>query len=766
MAYWRRFLEVSTMKRNPCLLFSILFILFSLIPAVYPDTPKANAGGEVFATRYIRIGHIAPSTRVELDASGSYDPGGEPLNYSWTLSPPAGSNAQLYDSDSATPSFYADLQGEYTVQLLVSHGSFESPPDTITIEAVHRDVETINWGNPYFDGGFDIDCLTPEIAMNDAGVVVEVHEGLGSRLYYRVGVRQQGGAIDWGDITRYNEGHFPSVAINNEGIVVEAHQAANWDPFHDYLYYLVGEVDEDTKTITFLPSERYTEGFTPSIAVNDDSVVVAVHSAKLDLNVSQLYYKVGTILDNGKINFGDSKHYNNGWLPSISINNHGFIVEAHQELDVIDGDLHSSLGKVLPDEERIAFNGSKRYSEGYMPSIAINDDGMVAEVHSGKFLTDLYYKLGTCDGITLDWHDAESYAVGGLTPSVALNNNYEFLEIDYYLSISGEDGLNGLLYHSTSDFMPARNSRNWMTLTPSVQCRTLKDAYLPGTHDSAAYDFVDGFYSPNYVVALEVIATLLRNAGLPFFSDQVEASVQAMAQAQDKPVLEQLNSGIRFLDLRIYMHIPPHAPYDKWGNFYVHHSAVGRELWEILDDIRLYMESVEGENELLVIQGWVNSQSLEIYDHHRLLAGIQERLGSYLYKRDVGFVDETQIETLMQTPIRDIVKDGSKIVFVYKDSGDGFLELIGESHPEMARLFWPPLDFNKWPNSNRISKVDLNQSEALLCFLSEYCENDECDDEMAKNKLCDQNICPGESECCYKEDVLTCEYGYNCAPPL
>ena len=74
-----------------------------------------------------------------LDGSGSSDANGNPLTYSWqVISAPSlnGGELQLTGSDTATPSFDAELVGDYTFGLIVNDGTDDSVESQVTITVV------------------------------------------------------------------------------------------------------------------------------------------------------------------------------------------------------------------------------------------------------------------------------------------------------------------------------------------------------------------------------------------------------------------------------------------------------------------------------------------------------------------------------------------------------------------------------------------------------------------------------------------------------
>ena len=89
--------------------------------------PVANAGPDQTVTA---------GQQVTLDGSGSSDPNGDPLTYSWCLKGrPVGSTATLSGANTAHPTFTPDVAGSYVFCLTVSDGTATSASDTVVVEA-------------------------------------------------------------------------------------------------------------------------------------------------------------------------------------------------------------------------------------------------------------------------------------------------------------------------------------------------------------------------------------------------------------------------------------------------------------------------------------------------------------------------------------------------------------------------------------------------------------------------------------------------------
>ncbi len=101
------------------------------------------------------------SDLVTLDGTGSSDPEADPITYNWAFtSKPASSTATLTNPTTDSPSFTADVQGYYVIELIVDDGKVSSA-DTVTVRA----------GNiPDADAGNDQNVTTGTLVTLDGSV--------------------------------------------------------------------------------------------------------------------------------------------------------------------------------------------------------------------------------------------------------------------------------------------------------------------------------------------------------------------------------------------------------------------------------------------------------------------------------------------------------------------------------------------------------------------------------------------------------------------
>jgi hypothetical protein len=126
----------GTLKMGKSKLIGIVAFLTILLPVILMgcgdtdenDKPVANAGSDVTAL----VGET-----VTLDGSASYDPDGDPIQYTWAFeSVPQDSNATISNPFSVTPTFIVDKEGDYVVSLVVFDGIESGDPDTVTVTGI------------------------------------------------------------------------------------------------------------------------------------------------------------------------------------------------------------------------------------------------------------------------------------------------------------------------------------------------------------------------------------------------------------------------------------------------------------------------------------------------------------------------------------------------------------------------------------------------------------------------------------------------------
>ncbi|MBH8577429.1 NUDIX hydrolase [Nostocaceae cyanobacterium CENA369] len=231
----------------------------------------------------------------------------------------------------------------------------------------------------------------------------------------------------FGKAHRYASGTYPDIAVNNNNVVVEVHQDG------DDLRYRVGKVDDD-KIAWSEKGHHYDLGDPPSVDINDNGLVVEVHKSQ-GLNAT-LWYRLGKV-EGDKIAWRNenSIRYDSGEFPSVAINNKGIVVEVHQS----QGDsltLWYNIGHVEGD--RIVWRNdgkSIEYESAYTPSVAITDDGLVVAAHHLEYpnYNVVQYRLGQIKGHTIDWFDgnrSHTHAIGANT-SIAITNDRLIIEVHW-----------------------------------------------------------------------------------------------------------------------------------------------------------------------------------------------------------------------------------------------------------------------------------------------------------------------------------------------
>ena len=98
----------------------------SVVINTFNTPPVADAGPDQAV--------IVRGTTVQLDGTQSYDLDGDTIYYLWAITQsPAGSTSLLSDPTSPTPTFVADVYGEYEFELVVNDSWAVSAPDRVIV---------------------------------------------------------------------------------------------------------------------------------------------------------------------------------------------------------------------------------------------------------------------------------------------------------------------------------------------------------------------------------------------------------------------------------------------------------------------------------------------------------------------------------------------------------------------------------------------------------------------------------------------------------
>lgn len=306
-----------------------------------------------------------------------------------------------------------------------------------------------------------------DVALNSENVVVGLRNSIVNdnpgfaNLSYDIG-RVDGDKIQWtSNFPSLEKGErWPSIAINNSGLVVEVYESSGGHT----LWCKVGNVVADNninggKRIDWGESWQYDgEGTWPSVAINDHGLVVGVHTTDRD----NLWYRVGTHNSSSSpaIDWRDSIWYgSSGEHPSVAINNNGLVVEVHQSSAL---GVSYRVGRVADDGIHINWGDEIKYDNGIKPSVAINNDGLVVEVHQSESGDTLWYRgTGQVNDTnkTITWSNAESQDYSnGQSPRVACNGEFA-VETNCGIPIDGKT--NEVFYSVLT--LPAYRS-NWIQL--------------------------------------------------------------------------------------------------------------------------------------------------------------------------------------------------------------------------------------------------------------------------------------------------------------
>lgn len=189
------------------------------------------------------------------------------------------------------------------------------------------------------------------------------------------------------------------------------------------------------------------------------------------------------------------------------------------------------------------------------------------------------------------------------------------------------------------------DTRNWMEqLAPYIEDRPITGIFLPGSHDSATYKLEDKFGKKQDITnQLNVLRYALVGFG-------VTKIARNWAKAQGRSVAQQLDDGVRFLDLRVIYR-------DSKKDFYTVHGLYGPSLNDVLSQINKFLQ--QNPKEIIIIQvGDLRYMPQGDKDHHALIARLKSVFGDRLVSKSMG----------LSQPIKTLWEQGKQVILVYNKS--------------------------------------------------------------------------------------------------
>ena len=131
---------------------------------------------------------------------------------------------------------------------------------------------------------------------------------------------------------------------------------------------------------------------------------------------------MATNLTADSINWGNSINEGTGRYPSVAINTNGVVVEVHEHHN--NDELWYRVGMVDTDSKTINWGSSHKYDTGLQPHVAIDDSLNVVENHKSQNHDTLWCHVGKVDADrkTITWGSSHKYD-SGTSPSIAIYSN-------------------------------------------------------------------------------------------------------------------------------------------------------------------------------------------------------------------------------------------------------------------------------------------------------------------------------------------------------
>ena len=213
------------------------------------------------------------------------------------------------------------------------------------------------------------------------------------------------------------------------------------------------------------------------------------------------------------------------------------------------------------------------------------------------------------------------------------------------------------------------SNATWMSdMASAIGGRKLKEVALPGTHDSGTYAIsADSDFSPdNPNDAKDFIKKYLES--VPYLDIPAKKIFAGWAKSQSKNITEQLEAGIRYLDLRVCR---------RSGNdMYIVHGMYAENVNVVIDAVHTFVTNNDKE---IIILDFNHFYEMTTGSHNALVSKLISTFGNVLAPRSFT-VDAT---------VNDLWAKKQRVIILYGN---------GDAVTANAQLWSQSSISSPWPN--------------------------------------------------------------------
>lgn len=564
-------------------------------------------------------------------------------------------------------------------------------------------------------------AVQPSIAMSGNNVVAIYRQSgsTGTALYYQAGTISNSGALSLGskigvpqkgNTGSTDNGETPTIAINNQGLVIEMHESNG--PSSE-LWTHIGQ--QNGTAITWGDSQDSGHsGDTPSVGLaymNSHHVAVSVFESS-----GTIYCMIGTINSSSKtVSWSKLGTHFSGYNPRVAINNQRDVVvvfdNGSSTVYSLVGQLNSSLDDISWASSAHSFDSAAR---GYA-AVGLSDDGLVVTAYQGatyspnSSVIDSYTirtQAGALDSSSKSIAWTPGFEAGfGKKPSITTNGSVVLLLQESpdstiianngYASTSNASKVN----FATSTVQSIHLGRQaWMS---HYQNKTLKQLALPAAHDA-------GMSTTGYCTNLASVHP------------------DADTKTQSKNFKDMLDCGIRYFDVRPVWFKNLNGSVDSYtGHFAPDQGGIGclgLSMSSVFSEILSFL--AEGNNKEVIIlkfshyyeqvevNNGIDNTIVDDGTHDDIFNPLKKDLieylvqtfdlpngGSWLYRKPTS-----ESRRLVDIPLSSITGGQAKIIAVFDDVDiDGLFSTAGITDQNTLALY--------------------NDAKALTYYYKDYYQN-------------------------------------------